>query len=114
VRRLALHAADRGHTVRQIKEEHGVDQAGRHVGIGRVREVTVHLGEAGHQVFAAPRDADRVGRDANAAGRTDRRDPPVPHHDRLVLEHPARVHWEHAHVHERNGGGRRLEQERDQ
>ena len=64
--------------------------------------MTVHLGQARHQVFAASIDDERPVGHHDLVGRPDRYDALAAHHDGLAFEHALAVHRNDRHVDEGN------------
>ena len=74
-------------------------------GCCRPEHVRVHLGEAGHEILAAPVDALRIGWDSHRCARAERRDASIANDHGLAGEHAIAVHRQHGDVDEREGGG---------
>ena len=103
----ADHQPDRGHAVR----DHDAELvAGERVGSFVVRvEVHVHVGQARHEVLAAPIDPPRASWHAHGRGAADGFDPAVADHHGGIAQHAVwRRHRDHRHVgHGQDAGGER-------
>ena len=101
LRPLALHAADGGDAVGDVEEEQ-VPGVGLHH--ARPRQMPVHLGEPRHEVHALGLDHLGAVGDVHLVGRVHRRDAPVGHDHRAVLDdqgHPGLGHRDDVHPDER-------------
>ena len=84
LRPFALHAPDGGDAVGDVEEEQ-VPGVGLHR--ARPRQVPVHLGQPRHEVHALGLDQLGAVGDLHLVGGVHRRDAPVGHHHRPVLDH---------------------------
>ena len=103
LRRVPLHTAHGGDTVRDIEEQNVLRHLRRHIGI---RQVPMHLGDPGHEIAPASCNARGPGRNVHIRNRTDRRDAIAVDEHGLVLEHALAIHRDNVNIHE--GGHARI------